>query len=432
MSDSTRDLLVFGIAAAKANSKSEARNYLERLVRDTTAEQSEIVEAWRWLSEISDDPKEKRDALDQVLAHNPMDPQARRALAILNGDLKPSDIIDPDHMAARPAPKAPTPIEARRFVCVNCGGRMSFSPDHTSLTCDYCGRRQSLASAISNGAMLEERDFSVALATTKGHSRPVATQSIKCTGCGASFVLSPEIISKCCPYCGSAYVVEQVETRELIAPQAIAPFVISRDRAQRAVLEWYRSKGFKVLSADALPSGVYLPAWTFDIGGVIEWHCEIKIGDTWLPQTGSYLVGENDIIIVASHTLSAQLTREMETTLANRLVSFDPGYLADWVTETYQVNLGDASLVARARAIRRAQPNIEASISNNHRNLHLSTLKLVIESYKLILLPLWIARYHLQEKWYSIAIDGQSGEIRAEKPNQGILDWFENLMDADS
>lgn len=431
MSDSTRDLLVYGIAAAKANSKAEARHYLEWLLRDGTATQDETVEAWRWIAKISDDPKEKRDSLEQVLACNPMDPEARRTLAILNGDLNPADIVDADHLPTRDASQAPRPIEARRFVCANCGGRMSYSADNASLTCDYCGRRQSLASAMSNGSMLEEHDFAVALATAKGHSRPVTTQSIKCTGCGASFVLSPEIISKCCPYCGSAYVIEQIETRELIAPKGIVPFAISRDRAQRAVLEWYRSEEFKVLSADALPSGVYLPAWTFDIGGVIEWHCEIEIGDAWLPQTGSYLVGENDIHIVASHTLSAQLTREMETSLIDRLVPYDPGYLADWPAETYQVTLGDASLVARTRALAHARPRIEASVAHNHRNLHLSTLKLVTESYKLILLPFWIARYHLQEKWYSIAIDGQSGEIRAEKPHQGVLGWFENLMSAE-
>jgi len=61
------------------------------LMIDPTSEQR--VEAHVWLSEINDDPVEKRDHLENALSINAAHPTARRKLAILDGRLKPEEII---------------------------------------------------------------------------------------------------------------------------------------------------------------------------------------------------------------------------------------------------------------------------------------------------------------------------------------------------
>lgn len=426
MSDSTRDLLIHGISAAKANSKNEAHYFLEWLLRDETADADEHDQARHWLAQISDDPKEKRNWLEEILAHNPMDPEARRELAILNGDLNPADIVNPDQL---PAPtESNTPITARRFVCSNCGGRMAFDADENSLTCQYCGNHQTLMAALDSGAMIAEQNFTVALATTKGHSKPIASHVIKCAGCGASFQFQPEMISRVCSFCGTPYVIEQTGTRDLIAPEGIVPFAVSREHAQRAALSWYDNNKFKILSVAALPGGIYLPAWTFDIGGLIEWSCVTEVNDKLLPQSGSTLADENDLLVSASHTLSPGLTKEIDNFPLHRLVPYDPRYLADWAAETYTIEVGDASLVARSRVLAKSQPLVRASITNQYEHLQLSTLKLVIDSYKLILLPFWIARYRFEGKWYNVVINGQTGNVHGEKPARGISGWLAGLV----
>lgn len=425
MSDSTRDLLVHGIAAAKANSTNEARYFLEWLLRDETAEADELEQARHWMVQIAQDPTEKRNWLEEILAHNPMDAEARRELLILNGQLNPADIVNPDRM---PAPEPPKPISARRFVCSNCGGRMAFDASASSLTCQYCGNRQSLLSAMDSGAMIEEANFTVALSTARGHSRPTETHVIKCTGCGASFQFLPEMISRPCSYCGTPYVIEQTDTRNLIAPDGIVPFSISREQAQKATLEWYRRNKFKVLSSDALPSGIYLPSWTFDIGGVIDWSCVIEINEKWMPESGSALADENDLLVSASHTLSPALMQEVDNFPLRHLVPYDPRYLADWAAETYSIEVGDASLVARSRVLAKAEPLVRAGIMSKYQHLQFNTLKLVIDSYKLVLLPFWIARYRFEAKWYNVVINGETGHVAGEKPSRGIGGWLAGLM----
>ena len=53
MSDGARDLLVRGIAAAKAGERAEARHYLEWALRQQPSS-DEQLEAWLWLSDVSE------------------------------------------------------------------------------------------------------------------------------------------------------------------------------------------------------------------------------------------------------------------------------------------------------------------------------------------------------------------------------------------
>ena len=99
MSETARELLVRGVAAAKtgqARDREEARFYLEWVLRSDDAASDQKASAWLWLSQIEDDPQKKRDCLENVLGWDPANGPARRGLAILDGRLKPEDIIDPD------------------------------------------------------------------------------------------------------------------------------------------------------------------------------------------------------------------------------------------------------------------------------------------------------------------------------------------------
>jgi hypothetical protein len=69
MSESVRQLLVRGVAAAKtgqARDKEEARYYLEWALRSGEATSAQKAAAWLWLSPIEDDPKKKRDCLENI------------------------------------------------------------------------------------------------------------------------------------------------------------------------------------------------------------------------------------------------------------------------------------------------------------------------------------------------------------------------------
>src|SRR5512136_3250993 len=120
MSETARELLVRGVAAAKtgqARDKEEARFYLEWVLRSGDGASDQKAAAWLWLSQIEDDPQKKRDCLEHVLAWDPANVAARRGLAILDGRLKAEDIFDPNQPIEPVKPDAtPQPSAVRRYV----------------------------------------------------------------------------------------------------------------------------------------------------------------------------------------------------------------------------------------------------------------------------------------------------------------------------
>jgi DNA-directed RNA polymerase subunit RPC12/RpoP len=427
MSDRSRDLLVRGIAAAKANSKDEAKFYFEWVLR-SDAERDQIKDAWLWLSRLTDDPKEKRERLEQALSYDPFDAEAVREIKLLDAGMRAQDVVDPDRLTQTQTNDAPTPIHARRFVCVQCGGRMEFTPDGNALTCAYCGRKQALLAAMDEGAMLQEQDFMLALATARGHTRPTQAQTLKCVGCGVAFVVSPAILALSCPHCGSAYVIERAETQELIEPAGVVPFVISNDQAMRALLAWMKNQGFDHRADAISPVGMYVPVWTFDVGGEVSWNCLVEVNERYVPRSGGKVVFENDLTIPATHTLSAPLSAELESLALDKLAPYDARYLADWTAETYQISVSDASLVARTRVVKKLRGEIEAGFFDAYRDLTVGTSRLAIESYRLILVAIWLAHYRADKQRYTVVINAQTGKPRGEKPARGMKKWFKGLF----
>ncbi|HSQ39189.1 MAG TPA: hypothetical protein VLM78_03435, partial [Anaerolineales bacterium] len=119
-----KDLLRTGIIEAKTGHRDAARRYLDRAIY-SLSDHDELAEAWFWMAQVTDDPQEKRNAIENCLAHDLQHARARRMLAILEGKLREDEIVDPDHLP--PAPEGLRAADADRFMCPKCGGRMAFA-----------------------------------------------------------------------------------------------------------------------------------------------------------------------------------------------------------------------------------------------------------------------------------------------------------------
>jgi hypothetical protein len=270
-SDYGKQLLKSGIIDAKAGNRESARRYLDRAVYISN-DHDVLAEAWFWMSEVLDDPAEKRKALENCLAHDLQHARARKSLAILDGRLKAGEIINPDKLLL--APEGLRSANAERFMCPKCGGRMSFTPDGQSLVCEYCSRNQKFSIAQPGSTI--EKDFLIAMATARGHGKPLNQQVFHCEGCGCEFILPPSQISCNCVYCDSPYVVNWDSEEQLLAPDGIIPHAFDQNRATKILTEWVQANQIQTdvgvgSSHPYWPRGVYLPLWTFDLGGELDY-----------------------------------------------------------------------------------------------------------------------------------------------------------------
>lgn len=444
-SDNTsRSLLGQGISAAKAKNNDEAFYYFEWALRSNPTDEQE-AQIWVWLSQIYDDLADKRICLEQAIALHPTNPLARRGLAILDGRLRVEEIVDPNAITIKNiTEKEPRTIAPEQFQCPRCAARMSFTPDGQALTCHFCGYTHSLDEPENHihadyGIGGAEQDFIAALATAKGHVQPVSSRTFQCQSCGVDFLLGPETLSLTCPYCDSVYVTEAAETGQLHPPQAVIPFRLNENDARQTVRRWLKQR--RIDRARFSPFvGIYLPLWTFDLGGSINWHGyveETKQDDPFFNTrghtqrrkvSGSRAVFYDDILIPATKKLPRLLPELAATFSYEALVKYDGRYLADWPAERYQVTLAAASLQARKRVVqelRRKPANLTGGLAVQ--DLTINSGDLLVESFKLLLIPVWIVHYKVEDKVYHALINGQTGEIVGTRP-RNVLGRLKSWM----
>jgi len=435
--DYAESLLRSGIIEAKSGFKENAHRYLERAV-STSGNPDVLSEAWYWISKITDDPTEKRSALENCLSWDLQHARARRDLAILDGKLDEGEIIDPDALPAVPTDLARA--SADRFMCPQCGAKMVFAPDGSGLICEHCTRKQKLVS----GSEAEEQDFLIAMATARGHRKPVAMQVFHCQGCGAEFILPPDVISANCAYCDSPHVVSLDESRELLRPEGILPQAFDQKGAARLLVAWVDGNGIKPQGQVDQPRGIYLPVWTFDIGGGIGYRGDKYESEDGFNQRASrvvrieeeYPVHIDDLAIPASRKIARHVSRLLPSYDLTHTKPYDPRYLANWAAEVYDVPMADASLDARSQAYDRLKHRLPGDIASLF-NLKTSSAGLAIESFKLVLVPVWITEIPVSSQELLVLINGQNGVVQGDMPAQeknskgksGLLDWLGDLLD---
>jgi DNA-directed RNA polymerase subunit RPC12/RpoP len=417
-SDYDNNLLREAIINIKAKDFSLARRYLERAL-DTADDRDTRIWANYWMSQVTNDPQEKRKYLEETIANDPTHPEARKALAVLDGKIKLDEIVNPDALPAQSTDAQNA--KADRFACPKCGARMVFDGDGRTLVCEHCTRSQSLSGAAPEF----EQDFILTMATGKGHRKPVAVKTFNCKGCGAQFILPPQEISSVCAYCGSPHVV--IGTKELVEPDSVIPMGFNQRQAAHYLVQWVEKHKITPQGKVQAPQGIYLPVWTFDIFGNIPWSGTVYRNKQVVSVSGETSVSFNDIAIPGAPRLADLLPKIMPSFDTNNAPAYDPRYLSGWPAEVYEKAMSDSSLDARKQAVERARDKIRSQVGHVN-DLNYNTSGLSVLSFKLVLVPIWYTTYPFEGRTFRVLINGQNGTVYGETLAQGIMGWIGGLL----
>ncbi len=434
MSESVRDLLVRGTAAARSGDEKEAKFFLEWML-DLDADLEQKIEAWYWLSKVTSDIKEKRNYLEDILANQPFHLLARRDLMIIDGKLDPNEIIDPNQTQLFQGANGERKAEVLSFTCPNCGGRMVYTPDGTSLTCEYCESRK-IKQEGTMGTKLFEQDFLLAMATSTGHDQPSESLSIECKACGIQFLLPPATLSFTCPHCNTSYVVDDSAIKHTISPGGIVPARVSKDAAYAILKQWVAENGH-IATPGFLPlKGIYLPVWWFSFGGQVNYRYYIDNDENRNKAQkelirDSHPVLREDIMIPAEQRFEQQLFWQINETIPESIVPYIPDYLSDWSAENYQESVADASLKARQMAFKLEKNDIKCLLPPNSTDVSYDSHELMIDAYKMVLLPAWIGEIHNSVGDMQFYINAENGKIFKIASTQETKPWWKILFAPD-
>ena len=271
-----------------------------------------------------------------------------------------------------------------------------------------------------------------------------------CEGCGSEFLLPPSQISANCIYCGSPHVVNWENTADLLAPDGVLPHKFNQEQAVKFLSNWMDGNKIKPEKRVDRPRGLYLPLWTFDIGGEIDYTAEVYssdndegnvitlIGNSSRRQvvkriSDKYPVMVDDLPVPASRKLSAVFLRLIPTFELTDVKPYDPRFLADWPAEVYDIPMAEASLDARKQAYVKYKDDLPYKV-NASRIVHSSSASMAIESFKLVLLPVWMTELPFNGREHLILINGQNGIVASDLPDKkakkgGLMDWLGDLLE---
>ncbi len=420
MSSATRDLLVRGSAAARAGEEKEARFFLEWLL-SLDPDTEERLEAQYWLAKVTSNPEEKKHLLEEVLSAQPFHMLARREWMILQGKLTPENIINPNNVPVNSNEISDNRSE--RFTCPKCGGRMVFAPDGASLTCEYCEIKERQEESTPDG----ESDFFLSMATIKGHSQPHGESAFTCQSCGASFLLAQSQLSMTCPYCKSVYVKIIPDSGTLTGPSAIFPARLTKKAATTSLYQWLVQKDDPRQDLQPQMTGVYLPIWWFELGGMLHYSYNIPEKNKPAKSIQSTRpIMRQDICVPACKHHRQELEQIISTLNFQDMADYKPEYLADWLAETYQVTVAEASLIARQIGYKLEKDETNLTIPNSAENISFSSHEMFVVFYQLVLYPVWFAEIRYQNESETFTIDALNGKLISKSVNN--LSFWDRLM----
>ncbi|MBZ4690860.1 MAG: hypothetical protein JG765_2111 [Cereibacter sp.] len=336
--------------------------------------------------------------------------------------------------------------DVTHWPCESCGADLRFAPGQTDLRCDHCGHLQHIPELPKARTLaLGELDLREALANQLPASESQDVRTTRCPSCGALVEFQGATHATQCPFCATPVVAGTGETRQ-IKPQALIPFALTEREARASMTRWLGSLWFapnglvQYARKGRALDGLYVPYWTFDaatrsryqgqrgtyyyttrtvtvqVDGKPQRRTEQVRHTRWTPVSGGVARAFDDVLVLASTSLPRSYTEALEPWDLNALTAYRPDYLAGFTAEGYTVGLAEGQVRAHEIMAGVIHQDIRADIGGDEQRVTRVETEHSAETFKHILLPIWMAAYKYNGKTYRFVVNGQSGKVQGERP----------------
>jgi len=335
--------------------------------------------------------------------------------------------------------------------CVNCGAELLYAPGTTVLECNYCGHKEEIA---PDASLFKELELSSYLREMGSQSHSEEITMIQCKNCGANQHVEENYKSLHCVYCSMPLIIEDIYKDEWIVPGAVLPFQLDQKKAHQIFEKWVKKLWFapnKLKRASLDPQntkGLYSPYWTFDaklfatytgqrgiyyyvtrtVGSGKNRRTVTERRTRWYPAAGNIKGFIDDTLTKASKQRSGIIPVKISKWDLKLLKPFDSDYLSGFITEKYTISLKDGHLDSEKQARVIAERWVRNDIGGDTQRISSLNMHLSEETFKHILLPVFISAYKFKEKRYNFFVNGQNGAISGKRPYSFWKIFFFVLM----
>lgn len=327
--------------------------------------------------------------------------------------------------------------------CTNCGAKLKYKPGSSVIKCGYCNHEEAI---IITKSSFEELELQPYLEKMGGQSHTEKISMLHCKTCGANQHVEDNYKSLHCVYCSQPLIVEDAHLEDWILPGAVIPFQLTHHESHTIFKKWVNGLWFapnKLKRAALDPEktkGLYVPYWTFDaelsgnyIGERGDYYYVTESYTTtvngknvrrtrqirktrWSYTSGSINGFIDDTLISASEKKRNTIPHKITKWDLTKLETFNSSYLAGFITEKYTLSLEDGHLKSNKKARGIASSWAKQDIGGDTQRLSSLDMNLSHETFKHILLPVYISSYIFNTKKYHFYVNGQSGVIEGNRP----------------
>jgi Zn finger protein HypA/HybF involved in hydrogenase expression len=325
------------------------------------------------------------------------------------------------------------------YPCGGCGARVEYAPGTNVLRCPYCGHEQQL---VASGQQVREHAYAELAGLPHKPLASLGAYVFRCQKCGAQ-TQSYELASTC-QFC-AAPLVADATAGDQIAPEAVLPFQVDRGGVRTALRGWVSSRWFapsrlkKVTEAESL-KGTYLPHWTFDSRTVSRyqgqrgehyWVTETYTATVngqsqvrtrqvqhtrWHPASGTVQRNFDDVLVPAASQMSGEQLDELAPWPLPQAVTYQPAYLAGYHALRYDIQPEAGLERAKARMAPVIQEDCRHDIGGDEQQVQAVNTSYSDITYKLVLLPVWIACYLYAGRTWQVLVNARTGEVIGQRP----------------
>jgi DNA-directed RNA polymerase subunit RPC12/RpoP len=334
-----------------------------------------------------------------------------------------------------------------RWPCEACGADLTFAPGQSRLVCGHCGHEQAIppAPASARARALGELPLAAGLADALPAAASEDIRLARCPNCGAEVEFDGATHATACPFCATPVVTGTGTTRQ-IKPQALIPFAVT-ERDGRAAMGkwlgrlWFAPNGLQAYARKGRQlSGMYVPFWTFDaatrsryagqrgdayyvtrtvtvtVDGRPQQRQQQERRIRWSPAHGWVARAFDDVLVLASQALPRRYTDALAPWDLSALEPYRPDYLSGFRAEGYTIGLAEGHEIARAEMAETIAGDVRQAIGGDEQQIDRIDTAWSDETFKHILLPVWMAAYKYNGRTYRFVVNGQTGKVQGERP----------------
>ncbi len=333
--------------------------------------------------------------------------------------------------------------------CPSCNASINYNPKEKNWVCEYCGSKFSLKELKENEKNFESTNTtqSKELKTNKKENSDIPEMDeYYCEDCGAKIVADKNTAATFCVYCKNTAI---LKTRlvDKFSPSKIIPFSKTKEDAINAFKsigkgKFLMPKAFSDTKNIEELKGIYIPFWLYSC--VMKGHIKGKGTRVMSWSDSNYIYTKTDtynverdctynfdnIPVDGSIRFNDAIMNSIEPFDYSELIDFNYSYLSGFLAEKYDLEKEDAKKITIDRAVQTVYSDIQRKASSGGYSSFIPEVKdtnIESETIDYVLLPVWMVNIKYEGKFYTFAMNGQTGKMIGDIPysrKKALVMWI--------